>query len=571
MLVCHRSVAALAALLVCGSACAPDGELSAEATSGASVAQARQSGPASIFPELHGSALLARLRAEYRPRTVLPYDKAIAALYAKVDNDHGTLACVYTGYAVPLPAKGDVVELLKIAGMSLEHSWPQSKGATAQAKADMHHLYPARLAVNSARGNAPFDVIPDQAVDTWYRGAAALVVAPIDELGSYSKRDKAPRRFEVRDVHKGDTARSMFYFYAMYGEQADAADAAFYPAQAPTLRAWHEADPADAAEVARTWRIAALQDERPNPFVLDPTLVSRAFFSADVVLSPVERFDAIVTGPATAHLRWQVASDYDPAERDILVLGRAGLGLDAMPKIAPVAYVASATLGDGAAVGIDSYVLASGDLTELVVEGLAPDTNYAFKVWTSDGERYSAPRLLTVRTAALAPGMENPHVVGRLVVVELMVAPSATADALGQWLEIYNSGVAAVDLDGWVLRDDGSDFHLIATPTPLWVPAGGVVVLGPSTDLAVNGGVRVDYRYSDFNLERGGDQVVLVAPDQVTEVDRVAYDGGARWPNTPGAAMVLRDRMIDNSAPDAWDVATEAWDGGAGDLGTPGR
>ena len=87
-------------------------------------------------------------------------------------------------------------------------------------------------------------------------------------------------------------------------------------------------------------------------------------------------------------------------------------------------------------------------------------------------------------------------VVPELVINEIMQNPSAVGDDAGEWFEIHNPTGAAVDIDGWTIRDDGSDTHLINNGGPLLVPAGGYVVLGNNADSGTNGGVTVDYSYN---------------------------------------------------------------------------
>ena len=45
---------------------------------------------------------------------------------------------------------------------------------------------------------------------------------------------------------------------------------------------------------------------------------------------------------------------------------------------------------------------------------------------------------------------------GPIVINEVMVNPSAVSDANGEFVELYNAGATAVDLQGWTLRDDGT-------------------------------------------------------------------------------------------------------------------
>ena len=67
----------------------------------------------------------------------------------------------------------------------------------------------------------------------------------------------------------------------MYSEVADEN---FFNVQKEILRDWHGQDPANDDEMERTWKIAAYQQNKPNPFILDESLIDRSFFSDDFVL-----------------------------------------------------------------------------------------------------------------------------------------------------------------------------------------------------------------------------------------------------------------------------------------------
>ena len=98
---------------------------------------------------------------------------------------------------------------------------------------------------------------------------------PSSNIDSYSESINGA--FEPRESVKGNIARSVFYFYTMYQDDADAADPNFFPAQRPTLCEWHLADVVDEAELMRSARVAQHQDGKENPFVLDCTAALRAW------------------------------------------------------------------------------------------------------------------------------------------------------------------------------------------------------------------------------------------------------------------------------------------------------
>ena len=159
---------------------------------------------------------------------------------------------------------------------------------------------------------------------------------------------------------------------------------------------------------------------------------------------------------------------------------------------------------------------------------------------------------------------------GDLVINEIMQNPAAVSDSNGEWFEIANVSDTAIDINGWTIRDLGSDTHRIDNGGPLQVPAGGFVVLGIDSDPATNGGVSVDYQYSSFFLSNGDDEVILSGPGG-TDFDQVAYDGGPSFPDPKGASMSLdpsNANTTDNDKGANWCAATPEF--GSGDLGTPG-
>ncbi len=154
---------------------------------------------------------------------------------------------------------------------------------------------------------------------------------------------------------------------------------------------------------------------------------------------------------------------------------------------------------------------------------------------------------------------------GTVVINEIMYNPSAVLDETGEWIELHNPGAEAVDLSGWLLRDNTSNLFVIDALT---VPAGGYVVLGRSA--TQNGGAPVDLVYGDlFKLSNGSDSVVL--EDNGGEiVDEVVYDVASPWPlDVPGVSIELKAPTLDNAMGASWEHAVMAF--GDGDLGTPGR
>ncbi len=195
---------------------------------------------------LNNDSLKQKLHDECAKHTAYDYKEARRFMYTQIDNKNGTLECVYTGKVISVP-KGSMPNSSQI---NCEHTWPQSKGATGDAKSDMHHLFPADPDANGKRGSFPFGFVDNSNIK-WAEGG--------------SKFDGSV--FEVRKQHRGNVARAMFYFSTVYEMPLD-------PDQEKTLRKWHVEDPVDANEIARNDYIESLQHNR-NPYIDHPEYVEK--------------------------------------------------------------------------------------------------------------------------------------------------------------------------------------------------------------------------------------------------------------------------------------------------------
>lgn len=158
---------------------------------------------------------------------------------------------------------------------------------------------------------------------------------------------------------------------------------------------------------------------------------------------------------------------------------------------------------------------------------------------------------------------------GDVLITEVMQDPTAMGDSDGEWLELFNTTEAAIDLQGLVIRDDDTDLHLIGTA--LIIEAGSYLVLGRTATATP----RVDYVYADFLLANDDDEVVLSTfgtdgTDGI-ELCGVRYDAGITFPDPEGASMNLDTRLYDltsSALGDSWCEARTPY--GFGDFGTPG-
>jgi endonuclease I len=227
-----------------------------------------------IFPGQTGTALIASLVSAYKSTSNLGYDAGRDTLYGVIDKINDSLECVYSSYRIWMDPTQDPSTWAYSHDFNCEHSWPQSLIYSSTAVADLHHLYPTDIEVNGARDNDPFSDIPDAQTITWYYNNTTSSSIPSSNIDLYA--EEAPGTFEPREQQKGNTARSMYYMLTMW--QLSDTNLAWWTGQKNTLYAWHVNDPADAREIARTRKIATYQQGKVNPYVLDSTLIRRAFF-----------------------------------------------------------------------------------------------------------------------------------------------------------------------------------------------------------------------------------------------------------------------------------------------------
>ncbi len=233
-----------------------------------------------LFPGDSSFSLINKLVSAYRPSNVLDYSNARIKMYQEIYNVNDSVSCVYSHHTLYLsPSSSDPIGYLakngNANGINCEHTFPQSKGAeTGNARSDMHHLFPARAAVNEARSNYPFGEISDQKTTDWFYRSFSQSTIPVQQIDEYSESING--LFEPREDHKGNVARAIFYFFTMYELQADRS---FFESMRSTLCSWHLKDPVDSLEWTRTYLIGNYQDQKPNPFVLDCSLAKRCYCS----------------------------------------------------------------------------------------------------------------------------------------------------------------------------------------------------------------------------------------------------------------------------------------------------
>jgi len=176
----------------------------------------------------------------------LGYKTAREIMFSNLDNFEGKVCGVYSGTCILTTGIPDHTKY------NTEHSWCQSWGSgSGKPKSDLHHLYPVKSNLNSRRNNFPFCEVSEV---MWENYGSAFG-------RSYSDTTC----FEPPDWHKGELARSMFYFSVRYSRPID-------PEQEYFFRKWNLQFPVTDKEYNRNIDIFYFQGNK-NPFVQYPEFV----------------------------------------------------------------------------------------------------------------------------------------------------------------------------------------------------------------------------------------------------------------------------------------------------------
>ena len=188
----------------------------------------------------------------------LGYDVARDNMFATIDKylTNDTIECVYIGRKIRAVNRTEAQN----QNFNTEHTYPQSFFSESEPmKSDLYHLYPTDATPNSYRGNYDFGMVVSNI--TYNNGGSKL-----------GQNSSGAIVFEPRDLHKGNVARSLFYFVVKYNSVSPGG---FMDAvQEGVLRQWNVFDTVDNNEHLRNDRIAALEHVR-NPFIDHPELIDR--------------------------------------------------------------------------------------------------------------------------------------------------------------------------------------------------------------------------------------------------------------------------------------------------------
>ena len=228
---------------------------------------------------LSGQELRTWLKVNYYDgqHITLGYSQARVKLYNYIDNENDTITCVYSGFKVRSIYGGTTTYP---APINCEHTIPQSFfGEDDPMVSDLHHLYPTYENWNSTRNNHPFAEIPDNTTAKWMYLTSSQTTIPTSNIDLYSEYYNS--QFEPREDHKGNVARTIFYFYTMYPTQAGVLSQI---GDINTFYQWNLTDTVDAKDIERNSQIETYQGDR-NPYIDYPYIIQRAWSPSAPVIN----------------------------------------------------------------------------------------------------------------------------------------------------------------------------------------------------------------------------------------------------------------------------------------------
>ncbi|HMJ48662.1 MAG TPA: endonuclease, partial [Ferruginibacter sp.] len=214
-------------------------------------------------------------------------------------------------------------------GWNKEHTFPNSWFSPTSSTnnfpgADLHHIVPTDIYVNSGRGNLPYGIVGGTPSATYLNGSKKGSSAT--PIPGYSGEV-----FEPINAYKGDLARITLYMVTRYQAEIPTwenyqttgdvvMDGLTYPSIEPAylqmLLAWDAADPVSQKEIDRNEAVFGFQGNR-NPFIDHPEWVN-AIWGPTCIAVPVKLVEFTGTKKnESVILNWSVASETNFKQYDI--------------------------------------------------------------------------------------------------------------------------------------------------------------------------------------------------------------------------------------------------------------
>jgi hypothetical protein len=140
----------------------------------------------------------------------------------------------------------------------------------------------------------------------------------------------------------------------------------------------------------------------------------------------------------------------------------------------------------------------------------------------------------------------------------------------GDWVELHNVDVLAVDLSGWVLTDS-DDHHRFFFPNGTLLAAGDFVVIVAEEDKFVARYPGMDKRLAGMPFGLGGmGDALRLFDENGGLIDSLTYDDRSPWPEAPdgnGSTLALTNPLADNAVAANWAASPAGGTPGSANVG----
>lgn len=140
----------------------------------------------------------------------------------------------------------------------------------------------------------------------------------------------------------------------------------------------------------------------------------------------------------------------------------------------------------------------------------------------------------------------------QIVISEIMYNPPESGNDSLEFIELYNNGSAAVNMENWTM------FGVVFTFPAVTLQPGGYLVLSINAGALQNQLGVTSLQWTSGALSNGG-EMIRVINSSGTVVDSVLYDDAAPWPTAAaggGASIVLCNYNSDNNQAVNWQAAS---------------
>ena len=185
-----------------------------------------------------------------------------------------------------------------------------------------------------------------------------------------------------------------------------------------------------------------------------------------------------------------------------------------------------------------------------------PEPGFHFLGWTgltgADSSTYTITLTGDINVTAIFES--DTTLAGSIVINEINYNSAPDFDP-EDWVEIYNSSNAQIDLTGWYFKDD-DDAHIFYLPNGTLIQPNDYILLCKDTTAfkTLFPNVQNYFGNLSFSLNNDGELIRLFNNNDEL-VDALTYDDQAPWVTAPdgtGPTLSLKDPLLDNSIAENW-------------------